>query len=87
MQLPEEFIQYATEALGQERAAVLFREIGNGTEQASIRVNPFKGNADVEGLEKVPWSSLGYYLPQRPVFTLDPLFHAGGYYVQEASSM
>lgn len=87
MQLPEEFIQYATEALGQERAAVLFREIGNGTEQASIRVNPFKGSADVEGLEKVPWSSLGYYLPQRPVFTLDPLFHAGGYYVQEASSM
>ena len=87
MQLPEEFIQYATEALGQERAAVLFREIENGTEQASIRVNPFKGNADVEGLEKVPWSSLGYYLPQRPVFTLDPLFHAGGYYVQEASSM
>src|SRR5690606_10699869 len=27
------------------------------------------------------------YLPDRPVFTLDPLFHAGCYYVQEASSM
>jgi len=35
----------------------------------------------------VPWSSLGYYLDQRPSFTFDPLFHAGCYYVQEASGM
>jgi 16S rRNA C967 or C1407 C5-methylase (RsmB/RsmF family)/NOL1/NOP2/fmu family ribosome biogenesis protein len=35
----------------------------------------------------VPWSSYGYYLPERPSFTFDPLFHAGTYYVQEASSM
>ena len=35
----------------------------------------------------VPWSSNGYYLPERPSFTFDPLFHAGLYYVQEASSM
>jgi 16S rRNA C967 or C1407 C5-methylase (RsmB/RsmF family)/NOL1/NOP2/fmu family ribosome biogenesis protein len=39
------------------------------------------------GMERVPWSSFGYYLPQRPSFTLDPLFHAGAYYVQEASGM
>ena len=35
----------------------------------------------------VPWSQYGYYLDQRPSFTFDPLFHAGCYYVQEASSM
>lgn len=35
----------------------------------------------------VPWSSDGYYLSSRPSFTADPLFHAGAYYVQEASSM
>jgi 16S rRNA C967 or C1407 C5-methylase (RsmB/RsmF family)/NOL1/NOP2/fmu family ribosome biogenesis protein len=35
----------------------------------------------------VPWSSCGYYLATRPSFTFDPLFHAGTYYVQEASSM
>lgn len=35
----------------------------------------------------VPWSSNGYYLSERPLFTLDPLLHAGAYYVQEASSM
>ena len=37
--------------------------------------------------EPVPWCSTGYYLPQRPQFTLDPLIHCGAYYVQEASSM
>lgn len=35
----------------------------------------------------VPWCSGAYYLSERPQFTLDPLFHAGCYYVQEASSM
>jgi 16S rRNA C967 or C1407 C5-methylase (RsmB/RsmF family)/NOL1/NOP2/fmu family ribosome biogenesis protein len=37
--------------------------------------------------EKIPWTSHGYYLSKRPSFTFDPLFHAGCYYVQEASSM
>lgn len=35
----------------------------------------------------MPWCSSGRYLDARPVFTLDPAFHAGAYYVQEASSM
>lgn len=35
----------------------------------------------------VAWHPLGFYLAERPVFTLDPAFHAGAYYVQEASSM
>jgi 16S rRNA C967 or C1407 C5-methylase (RsmB/RsmF family)/NOL1/NOP2/fmu family ribosome biogenesis protein len=40
-------------------------------------------------LEKasVPWTNYGHYLNTRPSFTFDPLFHAGCYYVQEASSM
>jgi 16S rRNA C967 or C1407 C5-methylase (RsmB/RsmF family)/NOL1/NOP2/fmu family ribosome biogenesis protein len=51
----------------------------------SIRLNPHKP-ITVPG-ESVPWSRYGYYLPDRPAFTLDPQFHAGAYYVQEASSM
>ena len=35
----------------------------------------------------VPWCPWGYYLDKRPTFTGDALFHAGTYYVQEASSM
>ena len=53
----------------------------------SIRLNPCKPAIDTAGLEPVPWCSAGFYLPERPVFTLDPLFQAGAYYVQEASSM
>lgn len=33
------------------------------------------------------WCEEGYYLDERLTFTFDPLFHAGCYYVQEASSM
>lgn len=52
----------------------------------SIRLNGMKVKTCSE-LEQVPWCEGGRYLKQRPVFTLDPLFHAGAYYVQEASSM
>lgn len=38
-------------------------------------------------LHPVSWCKESYYLDQRPTFTFDPLFHAGCYYVQEASSM
>lgn len=38
-------------------------------------------------VQHVPWSREGYYLRERPSFTFDPYFHAGAYYVQEASSM
>jgi len=57
----------------------------------SIRLNPSKSsNSVVTNLlstEKIPWCTHGYYLQERPSFTLDPHFHAGAYYVQEASSM
>jgi 16S rRNA C967 or C1407 C5-methylase (RsmB/RsmF family)/NOL1/NOP2/fmu family ribosome biogenesis protein len=52
----------------------------------SIRMNPRKTTPDTT-LPVVPWTKHGRYLPLRPVFTLDPTFHAGAYYVQEASSM
>ncbi len=53
----------------------------------SIRLNPRKPGFKTDGLETVPWCTDGIYLPERPVFTLDPAFQAGAYYVQEASSM
>jgi 16S rRNA C967 or C1407 C5-methylase (RsmB/RsmF family) len=52
----------------------------------SIRINPFKPSA-VKTDSQVPWCPQGFYLDARPSFTFDPLFHAGAYYVQEASSM
>ena len=63
-----------------------FREALLGEPAVSIRLNKSKFTA-TPGYERVPWAIDGYYLPERPQFTFDPLFHAGCYYVQEASSM
>jgi tRNA and rRNA cytosine-C5-methylases len=58
----------------------------------SIRINPHKpaeayNDLISDNTENVQWCKTGRYLPKRPSFTFDPLFHAGTYYVQEASSM
>jgi NOL1/NOP2/sun family putative RNA methylase len=52
----------------------------------SIRINPSKPSREF-GSRMVPWATCGRYLSERPSFTLDPTFHGGSYYVQEASSM
>jgi 16S rRNA C967 or C1407 C5-methylase (RsmB/RsmF family)/NOL1/NOP2/fmu family ribosome biogenesis protein len=53
----------------------------------SVRLNKAKDIGLFTTNEKVPWCADGVYLKERPVFTLDPAYHAGAYYVQEASSM
>jgi len=52
-----------------------------------IRINPAKRYQISNVDSQIPWTQFGYYLRERPSFTFDPLFHAGCYYVQEASSM
>ena len=62
----------------------------SGEQITSIRINPAKAFDPYEHFtiqDKVPWCTNGFYLNERPSFTIDPLFHAGAYYVQEASSM
>lgn len=92
--LPEAFISILRESYPEETVQRLCTAL---TEEApvSVRRNPAKiseeallehvgNNAD----GAVPWSAAdGLYLKQRPTFTLDPLFHTGAYYVQEAASM
>lgn len=63
-----------------------FRQSLSGAPPVSIRVNPAKA-CDLALDQPVPWTRHATYLSDRPVFTLDPRFHAGAYYVQEASSM
>lgn len=53
----------------------------------SIRKNPFKQNDLFAEEEVVAWENEGRMLKERPDFIADPLFHAGTYYSQEASSM
>lgn len=87
MSLPSAFTQRMQQQLGSEFGA--FEEALQTEAPVSIRLNPLKwSNRPVNpSLEAVPWASEAYYLPERPLFTLDPLLHAGAYYVQEASSM
>ena len=53
----------------------------------SIRMNPGKPTDQYSSATPIAWTEQGKYLESRPRFTDDPLFHAGTYYVQEASSM
>ncbi len=62
----------------------------SGGQVTSVRFNPSKMATTDNGLpiaDKIPWSSQGFYLAERPLFIFDPLLHAGVYYVQEASGM
>jgi 16S rRNA C967 or C1407 C5-methylase (RsmB/RsmF family)/NOL1/NOP2/fmu family ribosome biogenesis protein len=53
----------------------------------SIRLNSAKWTIKPLNAAPVPWCSNGFYLKTRPSYTLDPLFHSGCYYPQEASGM
>lgn len=61
----------------------------SGIQVTSIRLNPYKQANSLKSYysQEVPWCKNAFYLNERPSFTLDPSFHGGGYYVQEASSM
>ena len=87
--LPPALLQSLTGVAGYQ--ADRFEAVHQSGEQVtSIRYHPLKWKKEIPHFTdviKVPWSSNGYYLSKRPVFTLDPLLHAGVYYVQEASSM
>jgi 16S rRNA C967 or C1407 C5-methylase (RsmB/RsmF family)/NOL1/NOP2/fmu family ribosome biogenesis protein len=85
MTWPATFIQQMQQQLGESQKA--FFEALQTPPPVSIHVNPQKPLPFQIDLEPVLWNPNGYYLPSRPVFTLDPLFHAGTYYVMEASSM
>lgn len=85
MPLPIDFITRTRTLLGEEFDR--FAEALGTDAPVSIRINPAKGTPAPKAGTPVGWSELGFYLPERLTFTFDPLFHAGAYYVQEASSM
>ena len=86
MKIPQALIDSLKEVKGfNETTFINTHE--NDEAPTSIRVNPFKKVDKFDNAEPVIWSEYGKYLPNRPSFTFDPLFHAGTYYVQEASSM
>ena len=94
VQLPTAFTEKTRQLMGEERFERYLQSFEEDT-PVSIRLNPMKASPNLskgrefqvlDG-ERVPWCRHAYYLKKRPNFTMDPLFHAGCYYVQEASSM
>lgn len=59
----------------------------NSIPPVSVRLHPVKVKPMLDEVARVSWCEEAVYLKERPVFTLDPLFHAGCYYPQEAGSM
>ncbi|HJW17610.1 MAG TPA: hypothetical protein VJ499_10840, partial [Flavisolibacter sp.] len=102
MKLPQAFLESLEGVKGFDRESFI-KVHNEGGQVTSIRINQEKVNArtlwtDDKDLKlgqidpattplRIPWTEFGYYLPERPSFTFDPLFHAGCYYVQDASSM
>ena len=85
MQLPELFIERMRRELGAEEAERLCEALATEP-STSVRLNPRKMQSIEWEATPIAWSEHGYSLSERPAFTLDAKFHAGAYYVQEASS-
>jgi len=93
MALPSAFIEDMRQVLSTSELEDFVCALTEGDQPTSIRINEEKslltsseiiGSSLIKG--DVAWCQTGKYLSERPQFTLDPLLHAGAYYVQEASS-
>ena len=84
MKFPDQFLSHLISCPGfKEQSFVEAHEVAP---PVSIRLNENKKFVHPYP-DRVPWTQNGYYLAERPQFVFDPFFHAGAYYVQEASGM
>lgn len=91
MNFPEHFIASIENTTGFQKDSFI-KVHEDDSQITSIRLNENKIAQDASlsvyaKAEKVPWCTSGFYLSERPLFVLDPHWHVGAYYVQEASSM
>ena len=86
MNLSQAFIEQLRGLLPAEWEA-LVDTITSSEPSVAVRVNEARGVDVPDGARRVPWCGPGFYLQDRPTFTFDPDWHAGCYYVQDASSM
>ena len=89
--LPKQFIDSLEGLPGFHK--IPFEQVhAEGEQITSVRLNKFKQfdtatHPFLNDTHSIPWCESGMYLNERPLFVRDPLWHAGAYYVQEASSM
>ncbi len=88
MQLPQDFINYTSVLFGDDYWQSFLKSFKEDS-AVSVRYNPWKYKQEdiFPNAKPVPWCRHAFWLNERPNFTLDPLLHAGVYYVQEAGSL
>lgn len=86
MELHKDFIEEIKRLMPDECNAII-EAITATASPVSVRVNSHKCGNVPANATRVKWCERGFYLDERPQFTFDPMFHAGAYYVQDASSM
>ena len=85
--LPPSFVEQLSSDIGLEETEKFIRAMSQKA-PVSVLMNRFKQlNELFASSRDVPWCPYGKYLAGRPSFVMDPIHHAGGYYVMEASSM
>lgn len=91
--LPADFVSAIERDFGKTLAGEILEGLAREREH-SVRLNRSKSTTTVpladlrsDSVAWLPPSIEGFYLQKRPLFALDPLWHAGAYYVQDASSM
>ncbi len=84
-ELPQDFIERIRHQFPTDHEQLL--NALNDEPKTSVHLNTHKTTNRFAEQLQVPWLANGRILNERPSFTLDPLFHAGGYYPQESSSM
>ena len=85
------FRKYLAQVVGEGNLSAVLDAL-SGEPSVSVRINPAKAGSPseifgnlVSGPEE--WNRHAAFLSERPAFTLDPLIHAGAYYVQDSSAM
>ncbi len=86
--LPQGFIDALAHLGRPDITGPLLDALRDTDPSVAVRANTRRGAALASGGERVPWlPDSGTYLDSRPNFALDPAWHQGLYYVQDASSM
>lgn len=85
--LPDGFVSML-ESLGREQyTAPLITALSDSEPSLAVRANTRRSACIGDPCDKIPWlADSGIYLSKRPNFALDPAWHQGLYYVQDASS-
>lgn len=84
-----EFIAEMHSQFGEHIASRLIEALDTQP-SVSVRLNPKKTTSVADlfpDAKPVAWAENGFYLPERPQFAKMPEWHAGAFYVQDASSM